>query len=164
MSPLPKGLIFPLGVAVAILGVSVAHRALAAEPVSFYDLIASLDKAEPLDRASVERLIGATLECTNADPAGRIDCGGRFDIGGVKVDKVHFRWGPDLSFLNLDEFSGECVDVRELDKRLGEGFSRSDCTDGVVCIDRTYSRPWETISVGLGKDFANKCANSIALY
>jgi hypothetical protein len=131
-------------------------------PATFMDLLETLDKAEPLDGAGIQRLTGWKLECgTPSSPGARFDCGGTAEVGGVKVGNVDLRLAQRASFLSLDNLSGDCVEVRELDKRFGEGITRPACTDGVTCIYRSYNRSWGLISAFLGTSFSTQCTTRV---
>jgi hypothetical protein len=140
--------------------------AASAEPVrGFIEFIATLDRAQPADRKVLERLIGRALQCTEDPVIDRIDCGARdLELSGVKVGNVDFRSTRNSeSIIILDNLSGECIPVDDLDKRFGPGDVHSSCTDGGICIYREYNRSWGQLSVGLGRNGSAKCANSIIM-
>ena len=152
------------GVAVATTVATQAFSAPAEQVRNFVDFVVALDQAQPVDRATLESHIGRTLECKQYPNVERTDCDARdIDFFGVKVGYVDFRSTRLGTLLILDRLSGDCVPVDQLDKRFGEGYFDSSCTDGVVCIYKYYKRNWGKLSAGLGGDRSAPCAKLLVM-
>jgi hypothetical protein len=148
----------------ALAATKLAFAGPTAGPQRFLEFLSAVDQAQPPNRADLEHLIGRTLQCME-DPTGRIDCSAQdVEFAGVKVGGVDFRWTRNNgSILVLDHLTGECVRVDEFDKQFGQGFVHSSCTDGVICVYRSYRRSWGILSAGLDRDPSEKCAKSIVM-
>ena len=83
-------------------------------------------------------------------------------IVGVVLGAVISHWQLRSMRHNLaDEIRHELFD--EFDQQFGQGFVHSTCTDGVICIYRSYKRSWGILSAGLDRDLSAKCAKSIVM-
>lgn len=129
---------------------------------SLVETIAALDRASPLERQGVERLLGRSLDCREPAPSnGVMFCEARnLELAGVTVGSVDFRRTKTGSILVLDDLAGPCVPA-DLEGRFGQGPRDSPCTDGVVCVYANFKRPWGLLAAGLGRDWKAKCAKSV---
>jgi hypothetical protein len=130
----------------------------------FIDLIANLDRAQPSTSEELRPFIGSSLQCTEKDPSGVVDCTAhRVDLGGVKVGDLSFiSTAEHGAVLMLKDFSGPCVPVGALDQRFGRGVPINGCADA-VCNELYYQRPKGMLFAGLGKNLDNNCAASITI-
>jgi hypothetical protein len=129
-------------------------------PLTVAELIAAVERAEPIDRDQVEHLIGRELHCEDIG-----DCEARdIPLAGVTVGYLDFRHGPKGSLLILKDFSGQCVSVDALLRRYPPNNLINGCTDGHTCMYWEISRRWGKLSIGVPDDPAPaRCATSIVM-
>jgi hypothetical protein len=133
-------------------------------PRHFLDLVAAIDKIEPVSLESFEGLIGRHLQCRHF-PDGQIDCDDRqgLNVSDVKVGRIDFRLGAKRgSILILEDLTGECVRLADVDMRFGKGQVMQGCADA-ICYGSQHLRSWGQLIANMKDNPAADCASSINL-
>ena len=133
----------------------------ASAPQTIGQLVDAMDQAEPLDRRTLESLLGRQLPCSLGS---RIDCEAHdIVLGEEVVGDLDFRSTRLGSILALTGFGKTCVSTKTLMDRFGPGALEQSCTDGVICMYWSAKRSWGRLSVGLPDDLKSDCAKSVIL-
>ena len=127
-----------------------------------FNLVVALDAAQPFDIATIEKLIGQRMTCSQA--GARVDCDAyNVPIGNAKISRINFRQALRLrGLLILEGFGEACLSVSDVDRRFGPGELGQSCTDGAICNYQQMDRPWGKLSMGI-TDAGSVCAHSVVM-
>jgi len=125
--------------------------------------VVAADRAEPLGRAELERMLGRSLVCDTR--FARLDCEAR-DVAFADrtVGRISLRGGEAPgSILMLENFAGPCLPPEPLRSRFRLDRIENSCTDGKTCIYLSGKRRWGDMALGVEGQPQDACIIDIVL-